>query len=896
MLFAEPEDSPVNKDPNDRCIAHLAAGGLVLVPNLRQARILRRLHDRAQVAIGRQVWPTARVLPIDAWLELEWQLASDWRPELPVILPATALCWLWRREVARSAPALLDPADLAARARGSWLKLRAHGADLAAVTRWPLTRDQQAFLSWSRSFEKELRERGACDGADLARRLADEGVVTAAGPPVLLAGFRKLSPAQASLFAALSAAGRTVEFLAPPPSGVAGFRHAAAEPDSERRDMIAWIRERVALAPDGIHAAIVPDLDANRGALERALAAALQPDVELPGAHRDDRAFDLAGGHPLVAQPVVDTALAAIACATGPVDWATASRLLLSPHVAGCAAERGARVAMDLALRGLQGAMITGSRQLADRARRAGAGQLAAAISSAVAALDGPRRRPARAWAEAFGRSLAAWGWPGEAALGSREFQAADKLRELVLELASLGDVAGDLEGREALAELRRLAGAPFQPESGEPAVFVLDAYEDPGVQLDSLWVAGLTAAAWPRPVAIDPLLPIEIQRQLDMPGATPEGRVAEARELMARWQARARALVMSWPRVENDTEVDGTPLVPAACAPLPSPGQAPTRERLCFGARRLEGIPEAPLAPLAGTRVKGGARLLELQAKCGFRAFAELRLEALPLEEPQAGFDRRLRGVVLHAALQEFWTQLGGQAALVALDSAARDARVASAVEDALAAAIPAGTGARAVALERDWQCAAIGRLLDREAARPRFTVVEAERALDLAIGGLELSLRVDRTDRIGDELVVLDYKTGRIAGSAWRGARMDAPQLPLYAVLHPDRPTGIAFAGVGAARARFIGVGRDAAAIDGMQAPEKFALTEDEEKGFAWPAITAHWRAWLERLAADFAAGRADVDPKLGAATCRLCHLAALCRVEASVTDEGPGGNDDD
>ena len=141
---------------------------------------------------------------------------------------------------------------------------------------------------------------------------------------------------------------------------------------------------------------------------------------------------------------------------------------------------------------------------------------------------------------------------------------------------------------------------------------------------------------------------------------------------------------------------------------------------------------------------------------------------------------------------------------------------------------------------------------------------------------------------DRIGDELVVIDYKTGRTAGSAWRGARMDAPQLPLYAVLHPDRPTGIAFAGVGAAGAKYVGVGRDGSAIDGVEPAEKFKLTEDRQKGFPWAEITSHWHAWLERLARDFAAGRAEVDPKLAALTCRHCHLAALCRVEAASPED--------
>jgi hypothetical protein len=65
--------------------------------------------------------------------------------------------------------------------------------------------------------------------------------------------------------------------------------------------------------------------------------------------------------------------------------------------------------------------------------------------------------------------------------------------------------------------------------------------------------------------------------------------------------------------------------------------------------------------------------------------------------------------------------------------------------------------------------------------------------------------------------------------------------------------------------------------------------ALAEPEHRGESVALRnTAHWRAWLERLAGDFAAGRAEVDPKLAAGTCRYCHLAALCRVEPASLDE--------
>ncbi len=880
---------------NGCCIAHLEAGGLLLVPELRQARILRRLHDRAQVAAGKPVWPTAQVLPLEAWLAEQWRQASAARPELPAVLAPVALRWLWRREIAAGTEALLDPADLAARARGSWLRLRAHGGDLAAVRRWPLTRDQQAFAGWAQAIELELRQRHGCDPGELTRLCTEHRVLAAGGPPILLAGFRRQTAAESQLFTELAATGRKVETLAPAPARGGCYRHRAPDPDGERDAMLTWLRERLTQVPDGVHALIVPEMDAQRGALERALAAALEPGLELPAADRGQRAFDLAGGYPLVAQPVADAALVALAAAVGPVSWAEASRLLLGAYIAGAEAERGPRIAADLALRESPVLRIRSAR-LAELAGQSGATSFAQAAMAAGAALDGQKRRAAGAWAEAYGAALAAWGWPGEATLGSREYQAARHFRELLHELAALAAVAGPMTAAETLGELHRLAVTPFQPESGEPAVFVLDSFEDPGVHLDSLWVAGLTATVWPRPAAVDPLLPIELQRALGMPAVTPEGAVAEARAIVGRWRAQSDALVLSWPEIENDTGVDCTPLLPADAAELALPLAPPTRERLAFASARIETIPERPLPALAAARGKGGARLLELQAQCPFRACAEFRLGAAPLAEPQAGFDRRLRGIVLHRALHELWGAIGDQAALVALGEPARSRHIAAAVDAALDTLAPAGTGPVTLALERAWQRQAAARLLALDLERPPFAVVETEQALALAIGGLELSLRVDRVDRIGEELVVIDYKTGRTQSNAWRGARMDAPQLPLYAVLHPGGPTGIAFAAADAGRARYVGIARADGIIPGLKPAEKFALTEERESGFDWPAVTARWFAWLERLARGIVAGECEVDPKLGAETCRSCHLAALCRVEpaspADVEVEGSGG----
>ena len=875
---------------NSRCLAHLDAGGLILTADLRQARILRRLHDRAQLAAGRGAWPTAQVLPLEAWLAREWRVAGAERAELPVALPAVAMRWLWRQRLAAEAPDLLDPAEIGARARASWLLLRAYGGESAELARWPLTRDQQAFLGWARAVERELMERGACDAADLARRFVADDALPPAASLLLLVGFRNPAPAESALFAALTRRGWLVDHASSDSNGSQCFRYAAADPDAERATMIAWLQERLARRPDGVHGLIVPDLERQRSGLERALESALQPALELPGAPRE-RVFDLAGGPPLMSRPVVELAFEALRYALGRGDWTAATRLVRSASIAGGATEREARARLDIRLRRDGRMHPADPAGLAQEARHGAAPVLASTLESAAAACAGPARRDATAWAETFGRCLAAWGWPGPSTeLDSSDWQAATRLGEFLRELAGLAGLAGTLTADQALGQLRELAATPFQPEGGEPAVFVLDRWEDPGLAFDSLWVSGLTSARWPRPVRIDPFLPIDAQRRLGMPFATAEGCVRAAEAVVESWRSQAKQLVMSWPEREDDTDVDPSPLVPEDLAWLTPPGERLTRATLQYVHAALEPVGDDPAPALAGVRAAGGGRVLELQSACPFRAFAELRLCAAPYEEPEAGIDRRIRGIVLHRALERFWRGLASQSDLLALAPAESGQRVTAAVEQAMAESVPTVVGPRARDLEREWQCRAIGGLLELERGRAPFAVVETERELTGRLGGLEFRLRVDRVDSQEGTRIVFDYKTGETRASAWRGARMDAPQLPMYAVLHPQRASAIVLAQAGLAGAQWVGVGDESVTLAGVKAAPKFALTEDKQKGFDWRAISEHWWAWLDALARDFAAGNAAVDPKLAAATCRRCHLGGLCRVDTAGAREEP------
>ena len=255
---------------------------------------------------------------------------------------------------------------------------------------------------------------------------------------------------------------------------------------------------------------------------------------------------------------------------------------------------------------------------------------------------------------------------------------------------------------------------------------------------------------------------------------------------------------------------------------------------------------------------------MLADQSACPFRAFARHRLGAEALEAPEPGLDAMRRGQLLHALMAGVWRTLKSSSFLSSdlkpvIEKSAAEAVASLDLEGPFAAL----ETQRLVRLAGEW--------LEVERGRSPFDVVHIEQKRSLGIGGLELSGRIDRMDRLEDgSHAIIDYKTGsRVTASDWAGERPDDPQLPLYAVTAPEAVSALAFAKLRAGDMKFSG----------------FSLKEKEIPGVkqakSWGGLVATWKAGLESLASGFAAGDARVDPKKGLATCRNCDLQPLCRV---------------
>jgi probable DNA repair protein len=506
---------------------------------------------------------------------------------------------------------------------------------------------------------------------------------------------------------------------------------------------------------------------------------------------------------------------------------------------------------------------------------------------------------------------LRAAGWPEGRPLDSPEYQAVEAWNQLLSRFSGLADFTGGLTRGEALALLHRLADETvYQPRSGEAPVQVLGLYEANGQRFDHLWVMGLHDGAWSPAARPDPFIPLPLQREQGMRHSDPEYERSWAGQVTAQLAAAAPDVLFSFPGRDGAEALVCSPLLeglqPIDPAELGSDGSDGWNDRIRRSAR-LEPLPVHEALPLRRALVSGGSRVFANQAACPFRAFAEHRLGARPLDRLQVGLGPMRSGTLMHRALELLWRKLRTQQALLELgEDDLRDL-----VRQCSAEALEAQRRQNPVTLAERYSDLEAGRLqgkisawLDVERQRCPFRVVGFEEQQAFTAGSLQVNLKLDRIDELEDgSRVVLDYKTGKVTPSRWFGERPEDPQLPLYGVVaHAAGQEGgedgagpvaaIAFAEIRPDKRAFSGVVRGDGVLPGLPVSRKGDLKEATER---WPQVLEDWRTELERLGRAFCAGTAEVDPKNGLATCRnsYCELAALCRIHECPVD---GGGDEE
>ena len=866
-------------------MAAVTAGHTILAPNAELAAALFDAVERAQQDAGRDVWPTPRVRDFGSWLREQHARRQLEDASSPRALSNIEERELWRSVIDSSdvGQDILEPTGAARAARRARRAIYEYGIPLRALAgHAAASEESRVFLDWNRQFDERCRMLDCIGSDELLGRAEPPGRIGPPAEPITWIESPAWRP-MARLW--LQRHGRMLT-----PSLItarAASRLHAASPAAELAAIAEWALVNLRIEARFRAWICIPDLNRRRAEVVDALDAALAPQRFTLSDSLGKAPYAVAGGTPLAEFAPVRAALETLAATSGVVPFERFSTLLRSPELQESAAEAGAAALLDVQLRsqGPSEADLATWLAVAERIASAqGTAPVAALrrLNGALRALDDVHgNHHISRWVTAWITALELAPWALRRRWSSVEYQAAERFRELLGKLAAADAFFGTQSRGSAQRILRRAArDTAFQAQTGVPPVWVSGQLIDPWLNYDGLWVTGCNDERWPPPVDPIPLLPVRVQREFGVIAAAAESQLQFALELQNRWFARAGRCVFSHADPGDGRSAAASPLLPATAAMLLPALPRPHWRALLQAQPTLERLTDE-VAPAFGVDERTrGVSTLRAQSRCAFRGFAETRLRCERLERPLPGFNNRERGELIHHALEHVWSSLRDSNALRSISADEQGRLLDEAARRALARVCRVrDPGPRWRSRERERVANVLRKWLDVERQREPFAVEQQEHAAEARLAGLTFAVRIDRIDRLADGArVLIDYKTG-VAPADWRGERPDNPQLPIYALLHPEALVAVAYGRVNAAECSFVAEAERPAIFKprGQRSPL--------EGMASLAALVGVWSLRLERLAADFAAGWAAVAPTPRA--CKSCRLHGLCRVPAALEE---------
>ncbi|SEC48503.1 probable DNA repair protein [Terriglobus roseus] len=879
-----------------RVDAALKRGAVVLTPNLRTARRLSAHFDDARRAEGTLAWQPANVLSWTAWTASLWQSALIAGSETRVLLNDLQERAVWQRVLQQDAAQSLRP--LTSQAKLCSAALRLLGAfdiedRFGRMNLQADLSDAATFAGWYRQFSNLCSDEGLLPNSyldiEIAGLLRNRRATVVA--EYLLYGFDRLTPAQRAVADSLQQVGASLQHVEPAREQMTSpTLLACGSPDDELRACSAWARE--ALTGGKRVAIIAPDLETARPELERALRSAVAPALADVTAPIHSAPYEFSTGRPLSQVGMVADALRLLRWCAGSIAIPDAGAILCSPYLSMAPTpERGAELDASV-LREASATLLRAQVSLAEATAilaRSDAGTATAlrGVASAARTLEDSRNSYAF-FADESRKLLQRAGWPGRQERSSTEYQAVDRWEEALDRLSTLDLLGARTTFAAFLDDLTDiLRETLFAPENRGAPIQVMSVTEAAGSTADVLWFLHADDATWPPRRAMHPLLPSALQRALGMPGSETDRDENEAREATMRCVRSSATTIFSYAASGPEGHRRPSPFVeamPGIVFESAAVNEAVATPALVKPVEDLISLPSLPDGVAAG-----GVSVLTAQAQCGFRAFAQGRLFVRELETLDAGLSARDRGEQVHTALQAFWETVKTQAELLRISKVdtngarERDTLLQVCIEKAFANT-PANQWDEAyLQVQRERLFKLLSSWLDVECQRPPFVVLHTELQVPGAqVGPLRMDMRVDRIDRVGSEeegtaaSVLIDYKTGVAERKDWIGERLEAPQLPVYAIAGGiDDVRGIAFGSVRVQK-------------DGMKFDEMA-----ERAGMIGPATRTkrdlpfdermeEWRRDLQRLAEAYANGEAAVDPKDHLITCKHCAARPICRLD--------------
>jgi ATP-dependent helicase/nuclease subunit B len=858
----------------------LRDGGLILASSDRAARALQRAYHHRRRTEGLRAWLAPEIHSWSSFIRARW---DERAANTQILLNSTQEEGLWADIIGREQH--LSTILEGPRHRLAALAIQAHDLLCSYVPRYlnPTARsgwdrDAEAFSKWLSAFSQKCNHDSLLSPSraplNLITVLREDSATRA---PLLIVGFDRLLPVQGEFLAAW---GPWQELAAGARADQVHF-YAASSDAAELAACAAWCKNHLAAHPDARLLVISQQIASQRGEIERAFLQSAPPGAS--------PCFEFSLGIPLSQVPLAHAAYLILRWLDGALlehelDWLLSTTLTCNDQVESAALlsymrslrrRNLARTEWTLEAFAAQSAIFEGALGSWYRRMNAARQRLTKLRDRRLTPFD---------WAGIVPQLLDSAGLPGERRLASAEFQAWRRWEQALDTCGALGFDGRRMTWSEFLTTISRVLDETlYTPESSDAPIQIAGAAESAGLTADAIWFLGADEDSWPTTGSTHPFLPLHVQREADMPHATARSDWELAQAITVRLMESAPVLHFSYAIQKAGTETRPSRLIKQLAGP---PHPVPTElTPHSFPSPVTVSFNDTARVALTSETVQGGSSILTSQSQCPFKAFAIARLGAQGWDPAEFGLTAAQRGQLLHAVLHSIWAGppvgLRSLADLLAVPDLQVfvESHVQRILKEQLPPAAIERLPQRYLHLEGARLTRVVSHWLEYEATRLPFTVAETEVDRPITIGGLTLKLRLDRIDRLNDASpLVIDYKTGDAARKAWELPRPDDVQLPLYASFAlADPPGGLLFAKVRPGEARFVGHARAASStlflgLKRSNPLERQRLTDDQLRV---------WREYIEQLADDFVAGRADVDPSNYPATCERCDLHSLCRV---------------
>lgn len=892
---------------------------LVLTPNKRLSRFFTERYASIQTATAFKSLPC---LAIQTWIHQIWsnlEFIDNHPLAAYTILSNFQENLLWEKMLTDhpDTPPLINLRATATQARDAWRLIHEWELDQQELKQAAKAiNDPYIFDAWKDEFEKKCKQDEYLTAVEipelLAQRIRFMSDVSILKLPknIYLYGFDELTPTIKSLLNFFELSGIQVSNLEFDVKSHSAQRIEFTNEQEELASVASWAKQKIIENSNSRIGIVVPDLKTQRSRVEHVFVQEFEPQYIFPDRAQHATGFNISVGQPLSQVPIVSAGLTALGCYAERIEVFQFSALLRSPFI-GANKDLAIRALWDLALHNLGELELSfqqfktlisentskyfpiqeTDQSLSIKEESDKENTPALNFYQRLTQYDLLRKQTKNAkhhpseWANIFTEALKAWGWPGDRQLDTLEYQQLQSWQKTLEEFSGLDYLLEKINYSTAL-DLFTLAlqQTDFHAQTTDSPLQILGLLEAAGLPFDYLWIIGLDDDTWPPVAKPNPLLPLALQRKLNLPQSSPEREFHFAQNLTQRLTKSSVTLFASSAQVKGDKTLSASPLISQfTLIDFTNPIQTQL-EQLLFQSQKYESYQDFNGPNVINIdSIRGGSQILKSQATCPFQAFALYRLHAEEIPIPGIGLSAQERGNLLHKVMEIIWKELKDHSRLIELTSDSLldliDQSISTALQDIIQKPI---AGKRFLALEKKRLTLQILEWLQLEKQRQPFKVLFNESRKTITLNNMPIHIRYDRVDQLEDgSLFVLDYKTGKAEINDWASDRPNEPQVPLYAIANKEKVTGAAFGLLSENNIRFNGVAEDNEIAPGLTSIDKLRWELSDNLPMSWSNILEHWENVLSKLASEFLEGFAKVDPKNPNTSCRYCQLHSLCRI---------------